>query len=106
MVTVGKRDPHGRPSGPADAGPVVPWQPPRALAHTTHQRSVSMAFPGPMISSHHPALRCPGPAGPAAWLSPVRAWTTSTALSRAGVGVPHVSNATVTGPSSVTPPDS
>ena len=49
IVTTGKREAHGRPSsGWGDAGPVVPWQPPRTLAHTTNQRSVSMASPGPI----------------------------------------------------------
>ena len=44
----GNRDPYGRPStGCGDAGPVVPWQPPSTLEHTTNQRSVSIGRPGP-----------------------------------------------------------
>ena len=42
--------------------------------------SVSSALPGPMRASHHPAVGWPSMSGPAAWLSPVRAWQTSTAL--------------------------
>ena len=53
--TTGKRLPHGSPSsGCGLAGPVVPWQPPSTLAHTTNQRSVSIARPGPMSPSHQP----------------------------------------------------
>ena len=56
--TTGKRLPHGSPSsGCGLAGPVVPWQPPSTLAQTTNQRSVSIALPGPMRPSHHPARR-------------------------------------------------
>ena len=40
------------------------------------------AGPGPMRLSHQPGVGCPGASGPAAWLSPVRAWHTSTALRR------------------------
>src|SRR5262245_17145718 len=96
IVMRGNRDPYGRPSPASDAGPVVPWQPPSTFGHTTKKRSVSMGAPGPIIPSHHPGCRCPGPAGPAAWLSPVSACSTSTALSRAGASVPHVSYATIT----------
>ena len=35
VVSHGKRDPQGRPSGAVDDGPVEPWQPPRMLAATT-----------------------------------------------------------------------
>ena len=104
VVIAGKREPHGRPSGPSEDGPVVPWQPPRMLGHMTHQRSVSMAAPGPISGFHHPGAGCPGPVPPAAWLSPVRACRTSTALSPDGDGVPHVSYATEIGPSE--PPSS
>ena len=41
--------------------------------------------PGPISPSHQPAVGWPGPLGPVAWRSPVRAWHTSTALR--GVGV-------------------
>ena len=75
----------------------MPWQPPSTLGHTTKKRSVSIGLPGPTMSFHHPASRWPGPAGPAAWLSPVSACSTSTALSRAASSVPQVSYATVTG---------
>ena len=59
--TTGKRLPHGRPSsGCGLAGPVLPWQPPSTLTHTTNQRSVSMARPGPMSPSHQPGVRVAG----------------------------------------------
>ena len=35
VVSQGKREPQGRPSGAVDDGPVEPWQPPRILAATT-----------------------------------------------------------------------
>ena len=54
------------------------------------------AHPGPMVPSHQPTSPCPGPAGPAAWLSPVSACSTSTAFDASGASVPHVSYATVT----------
>ncbi len=41
--------------------------------------------PGPMSPSHQPGAGWPGPLGPAAWRSPVRAWHTSTALAAVGV---------------------
>ena len=42
--------------------------------------------PGPdAAASHQPAVGWPGPMGPAAWLSPVRAWQTRTALRAGGV---------------------
>lgn len=56
MVISGKRGPHGRPSGAMEAGPVVPWQPPRTLGHTTKKRLVSMALLGPTILFHQPLL--------------------------------------------------
>ena len=92
IVTTGKRDPYGRPSsGCGDDGPVDPWQPPSTLAHTTKYLSVSMGLPGPIVSSHHPGAVWPRPAGPAAWLSPVHAWQTSTALAASASRRPHVS---------------
>src|SRR6478609_2926236 len=42
-----------------DAGPVEPLQLPRLLTHTTNQRSVSIALPGPTIASHQPASGLP-----------------------------------------------
>ena len=90
--TTGKRLPHGSPSsGCGLAGPVVPWQPPSTLAQTTNQRSVSIARPGPMSPSHQPGVGWPGASGPAAWLSPVRAWQTRTAFEASLARVPHVS---------------
>ena len=65
--------------------PVVPWQPPSTLGHTTKKRSVSIGRPGPTTASHQPSARCPGPAGPAAWLSPVSACSTSSGVRRVGV---------------------
>src|SRR5215207_9904520 len=104
MVVTGKRDPNARPSGASDDGPVVPWQPPSTLGHTTKKRSVSMAHPGPMVPSHQPTSPCPGPTGPAAWLSRLSAWSTRTAFDASGASSPHVSYATVT--SSSRPPAS
>ena len=60
MVIDGNRDPHGDPSGDGEAGPVVPWQPPRVLGQITHHRSVSMAAPGPMRGSHQPGVTMAG----------------------------------------------
>ncbi|GMA89206.1 hypothetical protein GCM10025868_44560 [Angustibacter aerolatus] len=90
-VRNGKREPQARPSGATDDGPVVPWQPPSTFGATTNQRSVSSARPGPTSPSHHPGVGWPSPAGPATWLSPVSACSTSTALSTAAFSVPHVS---------------
>ena len=75
-VTTGKRLPHGRPSGASDDGPVVPWQPPSTLAHTTNHSSVSTGTPGP--TSRATSRRCddPDPPGPATCESPVSAWQT------------------------------
>src|SRR5829696_3517093 len=104
IVVTGNRDPYGRPSAASDDGPVVPWQPPSTLGHTTKKRSVSMAHPGPMVPSHQPTSPCPGPAGPAAWLSRLSACSTSTAFDASGASSPQVSYATVT--SSSRPPAS
>jgi hypothetical protein len=61
-------------------GPVVPRQPPRTLAQTTNQRSVSIGRPGPTITSHQPGA---SPSSCRATCeSPLIAWQTSTALSR------------------------
>jgi len=79
------------PGDPGDAGPVVPWHPPSTLGQTTKYRSVSMGAPGPIIPSHQPAMTWPGPAGPAAWESPVRAWRTRTPLLRSDSSSPQVS---------------
>ncbi len=74
IVTTGKRLPYGRPSsGWGEAGPVEPWHPPRTLMHTTNQRSVSIASPGPTTSSHQPGVGWPSSAAPLTWLSPVQA---------------------------------
>ena len=35
VVSHGKREPQGRPSGAMEEGPVEPWHPPRMLAATT-----------------------------------------------------------------------
>ena len=97
IVVTGNRDPYGPPPpGISDDGPVVPWQPPSTLGHTTKNRSVSTEQPGPMTPSHQPTSPWPGPAGPAAWLSRLSACSTSTAFDRSGARVPHVSYATVT----------
>src|SRR6478609_3259418 len=95
MVVTGNRDPYGPPPpATSDDGPVVPWHPPSTLGHTTKKRSVSIGQPGPMVPSHHPTSPWPGSAGPAAWLSPVSAWSTSTAFDASGASSPHVSYAT------------
>ena len=73
-VTTGNLLPHGRPSGAREDGPVVPWQPPSTLAQTTNHSSVSTAQPGPTRPCHQPPVRCPAPALPATWESPVSAW--------------------------------
>ena len=97
IVTVGKREPYGAPvSGSSDAGPVLPWQPPSTLGQMTKNRSVSIGRPGPTTGSHQPSRRWPGPAGPAAWLSPVSAWSSSSAFEPSAASVPHVSYAMVT----------
>lgn len=70
---------------------MLPWQPPSTLGATMNQRSGSSARPGPISRSHHPGVGWPGPAGPAAWLSPVSACSTSTALDPSGAGRPQVS---------------
>ena len=60
--TAGNRAPYGVPvAGSFDAGPVVPWHPPRTLAQTTNQRSVSMARPGPTMFFHQPVVGWPWP---------------------------------------------
>ena len=98
-VNSGKVSPYGRPvAGSSDDGPVVPWQPPSRLAHTTKKRSVSTARPGPIRLSHQPR-RSGSPWWPAACASPVRAWQMKTAFERSSLRVPYVSYATSTGPS-------
>lgn len=101
-VRYGNRDPQGRPSGPGEEGPVLPWQPPSTFGATTNHRSVSSARPGPTSASHQPGVGWPGPAGPAAWLSPVRACRTRTALEESAARCPQVSYARRT-PGSRTP---
>ena len=39
-----------------EAGPVEPWQLPSEFTQMTKKRSVSMACPGPTISSHQPGV--------------------------------------------------
>ena len=56
----GKSSPYGCPvSGFVEDGPVLPWQPPIRLAHTTKNRSVSSGLPGPMRLSHQPGRVAP-----------------------------------------------
>ena len=97
-MIAGKREPYGAPvAGSIDAGPVVPWQPPSTFGHTTKNRSVSIG--AARADRSRPTSRLdggPGPAGPAAWLSPVSACSTSTAFDASASSVPHVSYATVT----------
>ena len=45
-------------------GPVLPWQPPILLGHTTKNLSVSSALPGPTISFHQPSVGWPALALP------------------------------------------
>lgn len=101
-VRYGKREPQGARSGPGEEGPVLPWQPPSTFGATTNHRSVSSARPGPTSASHQPGVGWPGPAGPAAWLSPVSACRTSTALEPSAARRPQVSYARRT-PGSRTP---
>ncbi len=80
--------PYGSPVlGLTDDGPVVPWHPPSRLAQTTKNRFVSNGRPGPMMLSHQPRRRG-SPWWPAAWASPVSAWHTTIALSRASLSSP------------------
>src|SRR5690348_104540 len=78
-------------AGLTDAGPLEPLQLPSVFAQITNQRSVSMALPGPTMSSHQPAESSTALlAACALGDSPVRI---STALSRVAFNVPHVSYA-------------
>src|SRR5690348_7709847 len=89
----GKSSRHGSPvAGLIDAGPLDPLQLPSEFTQITNQRLLSMALPGPMMSSHQPdessmALLAACALGD----SPVRI---STALSRAAFSAPQVSYAT------------
>ena len=61
-------------SGLIERGPVVPLQPPSTFAQMTWKRFVSIARPGPIISSHQPlGFVSPGRM-PATCASPVSAW--------------------------------
>ena len=60
----GKREPHGRPSGADELGPVVPWQPPSTLVATTNHRSVSIGAPGPDRAVPPARRRVPRPGRP------------------------------------------
>ena len=56
LVIWGNADPYGRPvAGFSEAGPVLPWQPPRTFAQTTKNSLVSIALPGPTIRDHQPS---------------------------------------------------
>ena len=61
-----------------------PLQPPSTLEQMTKYLSVSKALPGPIMLSHQPGLLSPS-CHPAAWASPVRAWSTRTAFDLLGV---------------------
>jgi hypothetical protein len=59
MLSNGNRVAHltfPSPRGYDDDGPVEPKHPPRTFVQITKNLSVSMDFPGPTKSSHHPAL--------------------------------------------------
>src|SRR5437870_13685648 len=79
-----------------DAGPVVPWHPPKTFEQMTKYLSVSNAFPGPMVLSHQPGL-------PVSWLmpaacaSPENACRIKIALDFEALSAPYVSYATLTG---------
>src|SRR6476646_3347812 len=81
-----------------DAGPVVPWHPPRTFEQMTKYLSVSNAFPGPMVLSHQPGL-------PVSWLmpaacaSPENACRIKMALDFEAFSAPQVSYAILTGDS-------
>ena len=86
----GKASRYGRPvAGSIEAGPVDPKQLPRELTHTTKNRSVSIASPGPTMRCHQPSRgSCCEDAAWAEGESPVKR---STALSRAALSRPQVS---------------
>ena len=57
IVILGNTLPYGLLlTGLSEDGPVLPWQPPRTFMQTTKNSSVSIAFPEPTISSHHPLV--------------------------------------------------
>ena len=89
MDIPGNRAPHGRPSGPVDAGPVLPLQPPRTLVAMTHHSSVSSGAPGPATPSHQPGSGCRPSGAPTTCESPVSACSTSTTLSAVGDSSPQ-----------------
>ena len=51
----------GRSRDRSTTGPVVPWQPPSTLGHTTKKRSVSIARPGPIDARPTTRVAVPGP---------------------------------------------
>ena len=105
IVILGNTLPYGLLlTGFIEDGPVLPWQPPKTFMHTTKKSSVSIAFPGPTISSHHPLVGCDALLSPETWESPVRAWQMSTAFVESELSFPHVSYAWITSVS--TPPAS
>ena len=61
-----------------------PLHPPSTLEQMTKYLSVSKALPGPIMLSHQPGLLSPS-CHPAAWASPVRAWSTRIAFDFSGV---------------------
>ena len=83
-VAAGRRRP-GRPGRSCPGSHRAHWGRPRSSGRCRSAR------PGPISASHHPAVGWPGPAGPAAWESPVRACRTRTALSAVPLRSPQVS---------------
>jgi len=69
---------------------VVLWHPTSTFEHTTNQRRVSIARPGPTMEFHQPGWRCPGPALPLTWESPVSAWAMNRALEPFGFSRPQL----------------
>ena len=57
IETTGNDEPYGSDvSGSQEAGPVLPWHPPRTFTQTTNNSSVSSTFPGPIRASHQPGV--------------------------------------------------
>src|SRR2546427_12098279 len=97
VVITGNFSAYGQPvAGSIEEGPVVPRHPPRTFEHSTKYLSVSNAFPGPIMLSHHPGLPVSW-LTPAACASPENACKTIIAFDFASFSSPYVSYATSTG---------
>src|SRR5512143_805548 len=91
-VMMGNDVPYSRPvAGLTDDGPVLPWHPPITLEQMTKYLSVSNAFPGPIVLSHHPGFLSSSAYRPAAWESPERACRMRIAFVLSRLSRPYVS---------------